>query len=635
MASSSQQKQSVITKLRAISQVVNDPGTNPLDSFISNTIGPVLDDGLKSFDKQSPKKLTDLQSKNSKKKESKTDVFGDLIDIADAFLSSANKKIQSQSPLESKSRLKQITNESIDETLKSVKSIIGNAADQVLFVGDGICGTNKTFPSNTVSLKPSDFDFMNILQVDPTSNMGQTLYEGKSNGSVQMNTELFNLFNSGGNYDLTTPKGDVLMTTTWDVSTQKFNVSGLTGNTVNEFIQGYFSTVELPNLKDVTKVSTLLTLKGDNSAPIGLDIGMNELNRLLSKMLKSCSGAKANSLSKANFETNDEIEETYFDFDDVEGIDLEEESRRFQKVIKFKDCNDVVVPTDTSTFEDFVYMINNNNKMSLNQVVDNTLYNVANLSYQNSGQAASLQNFHINIMNSFIMNMPKAMIGTVLSPKFLLPIVVIYKAVVLKGQDLLKSAKELLKKLFKLFTKIIKDIFWKFLTEIWKRIKRDMLDFIKQLALKILKDKFKKYALIIAGLIALINAVINTNLDDCNALYNTILTTINTALSAASISLPLPALLASFANLRPGTSETSMLIDFVENAQKNGVNLSDIHGEPNKQINQAKSVISGIVGNVVNNGGAAGGNETGFGITAQGIPVTIPRGSLKVNSVFY
>jgi len=233
------------------------------------------------------------------------------------------------------------------------------------------------------------------------------------------------------------------------------------------------------------------------------------------------------------------------------------------------------------------------------------------------------------------MNMPKAMIGTVLSPKFLLPIVVIYKAVVLKGQETLKSAKDLLKKLFKLFTKIIKDIFWKFLTEIWKRIKRDMLDFIKQLALKILKDKFKKYALIIAGLIALINAVINTNLDDCNALYNTILTTINTALSASSISLPLPALLASFANLRPGTSETSMLIDFIENAQKNGVNLSDIHGEPNKQINQAKSVISGIVGNVVNNGVAAGGNETGFGITADGMPVTIPRGSLKVNSVFY
>jgi hypothetical protein len=635
MASSSQQKQSVITKIRAITKVVNDPGTNPLDSFISNTIGPVLDDGLKSFDKQSPKKLTDLQSKSSKKKESKTDVFGDLIDIADAFLSGANKKIQLQSPLESKSRLKQITNESIDETLKSVKSIIGNAADQVLFVGDGICGTNKTFPSNTVSLKPSDFDFMNILQVDPTSNMGQILYEGKSNGSVQMNTELFNLFNSGGNYNLATPKGDVLMTTTWDVSNQKFNVSGLTGNTVNEFVQGYFSTVQLPNLKDVTKMSTLLTLKGDNSAPIGLDIGMNELNRLLSKMLKSCNGAKVNSLSKANFETNDEIEESYFDFEDVEGIDLEEESRRFQKVIKFKDCNDVVVPSDISTFEDFVYMVNNNNKMSLNQVVDNTLYNVANLSYQNSGQAASLQNFHINIMNNFILNMPKALIGSVLSPKFLLPIVVIYKAVVLKGQDLLVSAKELLKKLYKLFTKIIKDIFWKFLTEIWTRIKRDILDFIKQLALKILKDKFKKYALIIAGLIALINAVISNNLEDCNALYNTILTTINTALSAASISLPLPALLASFANLRPGTSETSMLIDFIENAQKNGVNLNDIHGEPNKQINQAKSVISGIVGNVVNNGVAAGGNETGFGFTAQGVPVTIPRGSLKVNSVFY
>lgn len=635
MATSSEQKQKVITQIRAITKVVNEPSSNPLDSFIDNTVGPVLDDGLKSFDKLSPKKLTDLKSKSSKKKENKTDVFGDLIDIADAFLTGANKKIQLQSPLESKSRLKQITNESIDETLKSVKSIIGNAADQVLFVGDGICGTNKIFPADTVSLKPSDFDFLNVLQVDPTSNMGQILYEGKSKGAVQMNTELYDLFNSGGKYDLATPQGNVLMSTHWDVSTQKFNVSGLTQNSVNNFIQGYYSTIELPNLKDVTKMSTLLTLKGDDSAPIGLDIGMNELNRLLSKMLKSCNGAKVNSLSKSNFETNDEIDESYFDFDNVEGIDLEEESRRFQKVIKFRDCNDVIVPTDISTFEDFVHMINNNNKMSLNQIVDNTLYNVSNLSYQNSGQVASLQNFHINIMNNFILNMPKALIGSVLSPKFLLPIVVIYKSVVLKGQDLLNSAKDLMKKLYKLFTKIIKDIFWKFITEIWSRIKRDILDFIKQLALKILKDKLKKYALIIAGLIALINAVISNNLDDCNALYNTILTTINTALSASSISLPLPALLASFANLRPGTSETSMLIDFIENAQKNGINLNDIHGQPNKQINQAKSVISGIVGNVVNNGVAAGGNETGFGFTAQGIPVTIPRGSLKVNSVFY
>ena len=107
MATSGQQKQQVITKIRAITKVVNEPSTNPLDSFIDNTIGPVLDDGLKNFDKQPPKKLTDLQSKNSKKKESKTDVFGDLIDIADAFLSGANKKIQLESPLESKSRLKQ------------------------------------------------------------------------------------------------------------------------------------------------------------------------------------------------------------------------------------------------------------------------------------------------------------------------------------------------------------------------------------------------------------------------------------------------------------------------------------------------------------------------------------------------
>ena len=43
------------------------------------------------------------------------------------------------------------------------------------------------------------------------------------------------------------------------------------------------------------------------------------------------------------------------------------------------------------------------------------------------------------------------------------------------------------------------------------------------------------------------------------------------------------------------------LMNFIENAQKNGVNTNDIFGQPNKLINHAKSSIDSIMDNIVNN----------------------------------
>ena len=636
MSGLGQQKQEVISKIRAVTKIVNEQSSNPLDSFIDNTLGSFIDDGFKSFDKMSPKKLTDLQTKESLKKENKTDIFGDLIDITDAFLTGANKKIKfSNNPLDGQSRLKQIINESVDDTIKNVKPIISNAAKQTLFVGDGICGTQKTFTSDTLNIKPQEFDFLNVLQVDPLSSGGQILYEGLQKGNqLQLNNELYNSFSTADPLHITTPNGNVLMSMKWDSANQHFQVSGLTENSVNDFIEGYYSTIEHIDLTGVTKMSTLMTLKGDDSLPKSFDVSMNDLNRLLSKVLKSCNGIQTTGLSSSNFNTNDEIEENYFDFDNVEGIDLDEERRQLEKVLHFKDCGNIEVPTDKFTFQDFAHLTNNTSTYSLNQIVDSTLYNVANAAYQDSN-AASLDHIHINLVKNFSLNMPKALVGSVMSPKYILPISIVYKSVVNNGNSAITYAKEIMKNLYKFFNKVIKDIFWKFINNVWTRIKRDLLDFLKAFAYKILKDKAKKYALILSGLIALIQNILNNNIDNCNALYNIIIGTINTALSASTANLNLSGILASFANLRPGTDQNLMLMNFIENAQKNGVNTNDIFGQPNKLINHAKSSIDSIMDNFVNNGKGVGGNETGFGFTAEGAPVMIPRGSLTINSIHY
>ena len=74
------------------------------------------------------------------------------------------------------------------------------------------------------------------------------------------------------------------MSMKWDSANQHFQVSGLTENSVNDFIEGYYSTIEHIDLTGVTKMSTLMTLKGDDSLPKSFDVSMNDLNRLLSRL---------------------------------------------------------------------------------------------------------------------------------------------------------------------------------------------------------------------------------------------------------------------------------------------------------------------------------------------------------------
>ena len=62
------------------------------------------------------------------------------------------------------------------------------------------------------------------------------------------------------------------------------------------------------------------------------------------------------------------------------------------------------------------------------------------------------------------------------------------------------KSKEIMKKLHKLFFKIIRDILWKFLSEFWKLVKKDLLEFLKITALNIIKEKYKKYSYALSSL---------------------------------------------------------------------------------------------------------------------------------------
>ena len=47
------------------------------------------------------------------------------------------------------------------------------------------------------------------------------------------------------------------------------------------------------------------------------------------------------------FDETDEYVEYYFDFDDVEGIDLDDEDSRYRRVLRFKDCYNFEIEIDS------------------------------------------------------------------------------------------------------------------------------------------------------------------------------------------------------------------------------------------------------------------------------------------------
>jgi hypothetical protein len=596
-----EQKAKIKSKIDAVKKI-NDDAKQSIDSGKA-FVGSIPDKLASKVPNFNGKNLSDLISKRAKKKETQTDIFQDLIDTVEGFLGTApkNPTVDYSDRAFSKQRLKQITQESAHETIKSSKTIVMEGVQKILFAGDGICGTQKSFTGTTVTLSPTEFDFMNVLTIDPTSSTGKIVYEQTTpSGYVKMNRMLYDGFSTPTSQPFTTKNGDSLFSFSWDTNNQQYNISGLsinpsnaiTGSTIQGFFNDYYSNIENIDMSGVTKMAMLMTINADGSEPPLFNVGLDNLTRLLKKICANCGapdvGLKQNATTQ--FNENDQESEFYFDFDDVEGIDLDDESNRRNRVLKFRDCNDFTTQISSTHFEDFVYLSKNKN---LNDVVSKTLYNAAADAHDQTNDSIPVDNFHISLLSSFILNLPKALIATVLSPKYFLPIVIVYKQLVSEGGNVINDVKVMMKKLHKLFNYIINQLFWKFLAEFWSRVKKDLIEFLAIFAAKILVNKTKKYVLIISSLIALLTKLLETDLTNCETLYGLINSTINSALMGALSLIQIPPTLLLTSALRDGYSADRAYMNAMENLNGAGIDTSDKFGVPSQVGDFVKGIIDG------------------------------------------
>jgi hypothetical protein len=597
----------------------------------SRSFNDIADNVVKDLptSKQLSQKLESLKSsrKNrNRKKQNKKDIFSEILEPLNKILESG-RSVNDFDRFASTQRLRRHAIDAADVTVNKSKDIVMDCVKTALFSNGGICGDNKTFSGCTydqVTLTPKEIDFLNILTINPNTDLGKIVYEPiKETGKEKVNRNLYSTF-QGIPYQYNTPSNKTLFTIDWDSPNQRFNITGLTqgssiGNCgvdvkVEDFLNDYYSTIETPDIQVIIKNAILSTLNAASTNPVStsgggdtvnIDFGnaINQLERMLSKITAFCGNQKKrDDLKNQNptdmVDENDEDIEFYFNFDDVEGIDLDDEDARLRRVLVFQSCDRFEVPVNTQIIEDFIYL---ENKKSNNDLINSTLNKAAADAFEQSDGSFDLPSFQLSINYKFLLAIPKAVIQSIISPKMFLPIVTIYKlfSVTIDGTvQATLDIKELMKRLSKMFVCIMKEIFWTFLRDFWKRIKKDIKNFIKDVAARIIKSKYRKYYIVISALIAFLKEIKDGEIDNCTDLIETIIKSIDRGIQGAGgLGLDIPKPLLALSSRLPSLNSTKIMMDAISKLQSNGIDVGPINGEDNDFV----SAFAGVIDSMVNN----------------------------------
>jgi len=619
------------SKITAIKKINDNP------KIITDKVADKYLSDLPTSQELLGKKVDDFLLKRNSKKENRTDIFGQIVDLASTFTNrSGNPKNTNigasksfkEATNSTENKIKQNGLNAVSKVLEKSRVIITDNVTKFFFAGDGICGSDKQFPIDSITFKPKEIDLLNILTINPDNGIGKIIYEDPNlvTPKIKFDRQLYSQFTSVSPFTFNSLNGNDLFDLDWDTPNQRFELSGLMeNNSIGDFITDYYGSIVYPDLDHIIKTSMLLTIQGDGSETSSFNQSLDKVERLLQKLMTVCGNStKRDELKNQNpidlFDETDEDIEYYFNFDDVEGIDLDDEDARTRGVLKFKDCNNFELPKNTTMMEDFIYFSGTEN---IHKLTDDILNRVASDAYEQSDSSIYLDNFKLSLLNLFILNLPKALISSVLTPKIFVPIVTVYKVFNNVEVDL----EALMKILSKLFYSIIKDLFWSFLTEFWRLTKPDLVKFLEVLVMNIIKNKNKRYVIIIKSLISLLTRILEEGLPSCEDLFGSVLNTINTALSVSS-PFNVPGLLLGFADKLPGYSEDRATLNIMERMEASGIGLAPIYGDSNKLVDLIASIVKGNSEEIDTNSYVAVSNKEIIVPTPVG-PIVIPPGVLN------
>jgi hypothetical protein len=468
------------------------------------------------------------------------------------------------------------------------------------------CDQQQTYSTGPIYVKVSSIDLFNRLLIDPQDEVGAIIYEKTSivPGQIpfSMNRELHQLTtNTNLLYTHKGKSGQDLFTINYQELGQ-FGESGpwykvdLMGRNnplkVGEFMVDYYDTIRMSEDTDIIG-SIMESLSGAISMKV--DAGISQVENaskfelILARILGLCFDSRGNEIDTSGISKVaelDGIDDSFFEFTEIDLRNIETRVQNIKNgVIQFEDCDNILLPVNFNEIVSALGTLNFYEGTEFENAADNISDVLANNpAWNGAGINITPQ---VVVDTNFIKLITNGMIGALITPKMILPIIVMYKALGNILADSIKTFTDFAKIFKKFFINLVSKVGAIFVEELFKLIKEDILKLIQQIIADIVKEKvFKKYAMILK-LIALLLIIIQIINDyrKCKSLIDEIFAILNLinlpGLGGGGI--PLPLLFAS--QLLDGYSESRAFIGVIEELQNMGIPTGAMpSGAPNLEM---------------------------------------------------
>lgn len=462
----------------------------------------------------------------------------------------------------------------------------------------------------TYYIKVKSIDLLNILTLDPKTE-GKPLYEKDpilvQNYPFSMNKELYQLIQTGQSYSADNgqqyigqsgqdlfdikyvDKNNLQETGPWFEVTLANRVNGV--NKVGTFLADYYKTIKITEPTNMM-ASVMESLSGVVSMSVGAGVGQVEnqskFDVLIQRILGLCfdNRTEIDVSGIAKVPELDGVDDTFFEFTDIDLRKIEQRVTNIKnKVIELEDCDGVLLPVD---FPAVITQINNLNLIENNSDFINAADNLTQVLADNPQWGAGIQtNAQAALNLNFIKLIAQGIASAFLTPKVLLPIYVMLKAIGQETTDAIKGLVDFVKQFKRFAINFISKIGAIFVQELFELIKKDILALIQRVLTDIIKEKINKRISMILKLIQLL-LIIASFISDwrkCKSVVDELLALLDLITSSLGFGseIPLPLLFAS--QLLDGYSESRAFVGAIEELQKIGIPTGALpDGSPNLDV---------------------------------------------------
>jgi hypothetical protein len=483
------------------------------------------------------------------------------------------------------------------------------------------CTADQTYNAGQVLyIRVQSVDLQKNLILDPSSNVGKLLYEQKS---LEYNTYPFSMNKAlySRTQNLNQPFSDVAVANepfkgvsgqdlfdityveAYDHPITNQTIQGnffkvelkqrVTGQKIGEFLTDYYKSIEIIDFKNIF-ANLMNQLTGGISIEKG--DGVNELTGIekvliiIQRILGICQDntKEINTGGVAKILSSDNVDDSFFEFTEIDLREIEVKTNNIKLgVVEFEDCGLLKLPVDTTSIIDAIDNLNFIDGANNNNTIEKAA-NITDILTDNPDWFP----IKINIDFEFLKEFPKAIVMSLLSPKVVLPIMVVTKALGKNDSDEISSFQGFIKKFKKFFLDLVQNIHTIFIKLIFDSITRDIKNLIKTISGDISEEKSKKkYDIILSLTKLLMNLVSIFNFKECKNVIDDLLKLLNLA-SSISSQIPLPLLLSS--KLLSGYSSTRAFLNIIDEFEKLGLPTGPgPDGSPNMMMAAIKGILDG------------------------------------------